>query len=127
MLDPIPELPDNTLISDVEFPARIRQVLSAASLKTVGEVREVSDEVLLTFPDFGKASISHLRETLGLPSADGVRPLGGRKSGMPRSLMGSKPWLRCRIGARLTDDISAFRLMRPTILRLRLKSLRSQP
>jgi DNA-directed RNA polymerase alpha subunit len=76
MLDPIPELPDNTPISDVEFPARIRQVLSAAGLHMVGEVREVSDEVLLTLPDFGKASISHLRETLGLPSADGVRPLG---------------------------------------------------
>jgi DNA-directed RNA polymerase alpha subunit len=73
MLDPIPELPDNTPISDVEFPASIRQVLSAASLKTVEEVREISDEALLTLPDFGKASISHLRETLGLSSAEGVR------------------------------------------------------
>ena len=39
MLDPRPELPDDTLISDVEFPARIRNVLAAADLKTVGEVR----------------------------------------------------------------------------------------
>jgi hypothetical protein len=31
---------------------------------------------LLGFPDFGKASVTHLRETLGLSSADGVRPLG---------------------------------------------------
>ena len=80
MLDPIPELPDNTPISDVEFPARIRQVLSAAGLKMVGEVREMSDEALLALPDFGKVSIAHLRKTLGLPSTDGVRPLGKKSA-----------------------------------------------
>jgi DNA-directed RNA polymerase alpha subunit len=71
MLDPTPELPDDTPISDVEFPARIRNVLAAAGLKTVGEVRETSDEILLSFQDLGKASVAHLRETLGLPSCDG--------------------------------------------------------
>ncbi len=76
MLDPTPELPDDTPISDVEFPARIRNVLVAAGLQTVGEVRETSDEALLSFPDFGKGSVAHLRETLGLPSTDGVRPVG---------------------------------------------------
>jgi DNA-directed RNA polymerase alpha subunit len=76
MLDPTPELPDDTPISDVEFPARIRNVLAAAGLKTVGEVRETSDKILLSFQDLGKASVAHLRETLGLPSCDGVRPLG---------------------------------------------------
>ena len=76
MLDPRPELPDDTPISDVEFPARIRNVLAAAGLKTVGEVRETSDEILLSFQDLGKGSVAHLRETLGLPSTDGVRPLG---------------------------------------------------
>jgi DNA-directed RNA polymerase alpha subunit len=76
MLEPTPELPDDTLISDVEFPACIRTVLATAGLETVGEVRETSDEMLLSFQDFGKASIAHLlRETLGLPSTDGVRPL----------------------------------------------------
>jgi DNA-directed RNA polymerase alpha subunit len=75
-LDPTPELPDDTPISDVEFPARIRNVLAAAGLKTVGEVRETSDEILLSFQDLGKGSVAHLRETLGLPSTDGVRPLG---------------------------------------------------
>ena len=49
MLDPTPELPDDTPISNVEFPARICNVLAAAGLKTVGEVRENSDEVLLNF------------------------------------------------------------------------------
>src|SRR5260370_28049354 len=76
MLDPTPELPDDTPMSDVEFPARIRNVLVAAGLQTVGEVRETSDEALLSFPDFGKGSVAHLRETLGLPSTDGVRPVG---------------------------------------------------
>ena len=36
-LDPTPGLPDDTLISDVEFPARVRKVLTAVGLKTVGE------------------------------------------------------------------------------------------
>ena len=74
-LDPTPELPDDTPISDVEFTSRIRNVLAAAGLKTVGEVRETSDEILMSFQDLGKASVAHLRETLGLPSTDGVRPL----------------------------------------------------
>jgi DNA-directed RNA polymerase alpha subunit len=76
MLDPTPELPDDTPITDVDFPARIRTVLAAAGLKTVGEVRETSDEIQLSFQDLGKASVAHLRETLGLPSTDGVRPSG---------------------------------------------------
>ncbi|HEY4848225.1 MAG TPA: DNA-directed RNA polymerase subunit alpha C-terminal domain-containing protein [Methylocella sp.] len=73
MLEPTPELPDDTQLDNVELPARIRNVLTAA--KTVGEVREISDETLLSFQDLGTASVAHLRETLGLPSSDGVRPL----------------------------------------------------
>jgi len=76
MLDPTPELPDDTPISDVEFPARIRNVLAAAGLQTVGEVRETSDDTLLSLPDLGKSSVAQLRATLGLPSTDGVRPVG---------------------------------------------------
>jgi hypothetical protein len=45
-------------------------------LKTVGEVREISDDTLLSFQDFGKGSVTLLRESLGLPSCDGVRSLG---------------------------------------------------
>jgi Bacterial RNA polymerase, alpha chain C terminal domain len=74
VLDPTPELPDDTLIEDVRFATRIRNVLNAAGLKTVGEVRETSDEILLSFQDLGQGSVAHLRETLGLPSCDGVRP-----------------------------------------------------
>ena len=74
MLDPTPELPDDTLISRVQFPTRIQNVLSAAGLRTVAEVREPTDEMLLGLPDRGKVSVDHLRKTLGLPSCDGVRP-----------------------------------------------------
>jgi DNA-directed RNA polymerase alpha subunit len=75
MLDPTPELPNDTPIDRVRFPARIQNVLVAAGLKTVGEVRETSDEALLSFQDFGRGSVAHLRETLGRPSTDGVRPV----------------------------------------------------
>jgi DNA-directed RNA polymerase alpha subunit len=76
MLEPTPELTDDTLIDNVEFAERIRSKLASAGLKTVGEVRETSDEVLLYFRDLGKVTVAYLRETLGLPSTEGVRPLG---------------------------------------------------
>jgi DNA-directed RNA polymerase alpha subunit len=76
MLDPSPELPDDTLIDRIRFPTRIQNGLATAGLKTVGEVRETSDKILLSFQNFGQSSIAYLRETLGLPSCDGVRPLG---------------------------------------------------
>jgi hypothetical protein len=76
MLDPAPELPDDTLVSQVQFPTPILNALAAAGLRTVGKVREAPDEMLLSLPDLGPGSVSHLREMLGLPSCDGVRPLG---------------------------------------------------
>jgi len=74
MFYPAPELPDDTPIENVRFSTRIRNALDAAGLKTVGEVRETPDATLLTFQDLGPGSVAHLRETLGLPSYDGVRP-----------------------------------------------------
>jgi hypothetical protein len=65
MLDPTPELPDDTLVSRVQFPSRIQNVLAGAGLRTVGEVREASNEMLLSLPDLGPGSVKHLRETLG--------------------------------------------------------------
>lgn len=73
-LYPTPELPDDTSIDHVRFATRIRNVLNAAGIKTVGEVREISDDTLLSLRDLGPGSVAHLRKTLGLPSADGVRP-----------------------------------------------------
>jgi hypothetical protein len=66
LLDPTPELPDDTPISGVEFPARIRNVLAAAGLETVGEVREISDETLLSFQDLGKGLSRPSSRDLGL-------------------------------------------------------------
>jgi DNA-directed RNA polymerase alpha subunit len=74
MLYPAPELPDDTPVENVRFATRIRNALNAAGVKTIGDVREVSDAALLSLPDFGSGSLSYLREALGLPSTDGVRP-----------------------------------------------------
>ena len=76
MLYPALELPDDTPIENVRFSTRIRNALVTAGLKTVGEIREASDAMLLSLQDLGKGSVAHLRETLGLPSSDGVRPSG---------------------------------------------------
>ena len=46
-LEPTPELPDKTPTREVRFPTWIKNALFAAGLKTVGEVRETSDEALL--------------------------------------------------------------------------------
>jgi hypothetical protein len=42
LVDPTPELPDDTPIDRVRLPTRIHNVLAAAGLKTVGEVRETA-------------------------------------------------------------------------------------
>jgi DNA-directed RNA polymerase alpha subunit len=71
---PKPELPDDTPIEDVRFSTRIRNALNAAGFATIGQVREAPDGMLLSLPDIGSTSVAHLRETLGLPSEDDVRP-----------------------------------------------------
>jgi DNA-directed RNA polymerase alpha subunit len=81
MLRPTPELPDDTAICDVDLPTRIRNALTDAGLRTVGEVRETSDNILLSFHDLGNGSVAYLRQTLGLPSCDGVRPAKSAKEG----------------------------------------------
>lgn len=73
-IEPSPELSDDAAISEVRFPARIRNGLLAAGIKTVGEAREISDRALLALPDFGTTSVAQLREMIGLPSTEGVRP-----------------------------------------------------
>ena len=78
MLYPAPELPDDTLIANVRFSTRVRNALNAAGMRTIGEVRETSDDNLLSLQDLGPGSIAYLRETLGVPSpsTDGVTPSG---------------------------------------------------
>jgi DNA-directed RNA polymerase alpha subunit len=74
MVVPTPELPDDTPIERVLISTRIQNALRAADLKTVGDVREMSDETLISLPDFGRGSLSDLRRKLGMPSTDWVRP-----------------------------------------------------
>jgi DNA-directed RNA polymerase alpha subunit len=74
MFDPTPELPDDTPIESVRLPTRIRNALSYAGLKTVGDARETSDDMLLSLQDIGRESVTYIRKALGLPSTDGVRP-----------------------------------------------------
>jgi DNA-directed RNA polymerase alpha subunit len=76
MLYATPELPDDTPIENVRFSTRIRNAVTAARWKTVGEIREASDATLLGLKDLGPGSVTSLRETLGLPATDGVRPVG---------------------------------------------------
>ncbi len=85
MLYPAPELPDDTPIENVRFSTRIRNAVTTAGWKTVGEIREASDATLLGLQDLGPGSVTSLRETLGLPSTDGVRPVGlGLKAKAPK-------------------------------------------
>ena len=53
---------------------KVMDINKIGGLKTVGEVRELSDATLLSLQDLGKASLAELRQTLGLPSTAGVRP-----------------------------------------------------
>jgi DNA-directed RNA polymerase alpha subunit len=76
MLYATPELPDDTPIENIRFSTRIRNAVTAAGWKTVGEIREASDATLLGLKDLGPGSVTSLRETLGLSSTDGVGPVG---------------------------------------------------
>ena len=78
ILAPTPELPDDTLLERVILPARIQNALREAGLKTVGEVREASDETLTSFPDLGKGSVDDIRDKLGLASTEGVRLMSSK-------------------------------------------------
>lgn len=78
MLYPAPEIPDDTPIKNVRFSTRVRNALTAAGVKTVGEIREASDATLFSLQDLGKGVCSSSSGDVGpsLPSTDGVRPLG---------------------------------------------------
>jgi len=71
MVAPTIELPDDIPIERIQFSTKIQNALRAADLKTVGEVREISDGTLISLPDFGRGSLSNLRMKLGCR-----RPIG---------------------------------------------------
>jgi DNA-directed RNA polymerase alpha subunit len=65
MFDPVPNLPDDTLIEMVRFPTMIRKALIAGGLKTIGEIRTSPDGELARITRIGKESLVYLRKTLG--------------------------------------------------------------
>jgi DNA-directed RNA polymerase alpha subunit len=68
LLDPAPDLPDDTEINQIQLPTRIRTVLNKAGFKTIGEIRQSSDANLLRLRHSGPALIAFLRKALGPPS-----------------------------------------------------------
>jgi DNA-directed RNA polymerase alpha subunit len=62
MFDPIPSLPDDTLIEMVRFSPLIRKALNAAGLKTIGEIRAMSDDKLRRMRGVGTGSLTYLRK-----------------------------------------------------------------
>jgi DNA-directed RNA polymerase alpha subunit len=69
-----PGLPDETPIGNVRFSTRSTNALNAAGVKTIGEIRQASDATLLSFQDLGSSSIARLRETLGRPRSNALKP-----------------------------------------------------
>ena len=64
LFDPTPDLPDDTPIEVVRFPTRIFNALSLAGVRTLGEVRECTDQMLASLPDLGRGSVKWLRDRL---------------------------------------------------------------
>jgi DNA-directed RNA polymerase alpha subunit len=54
MIDPSPELPDDMSIANVELPSKVKQALTAAGLRTVGDVREAPDTKILRIQNLGR-------------------------------------------------------------------------
>jgi DNA-directed RNA polymerase alpha subunit len=74
LVDPTPELPDDTPLEKLRLPTRLANALPQAGLKTIGEVRHLSDAELVKLEKVGKRSVDYVRKAFGLPSHEGVRP-----------------------------------------------------
>jgi DNA-directed RNA polymerase alpha subunit len=70
---PTPQLPDDTPIDRLRLTTRMREALHTEGLRTVGEIRQKSDQQLLSIRDLGKGSVAHLRASLGVASIHVVR------------------------------------------------------
>lgn len=60
-------LPEETMITDVDLPKRIQNVLALNGIATVGELRQAGFETLLTFQGLGPRSVAFIREHLREP------------------------------------------------------------
>jgi DNA-directed RNA polymerase alpha subunit len=65
MFDLGPELSDDILIEMVRIPTRIRNAIKYAGLKTVGDLRETTDETFASIPKLGPGSVKWLRARIG--------------------------------------------------------------
>ena len=61
-----PDLPDDTLVEMVRLPTRIRNAVKFAGLKTIGDLRETTDEALASIPNLGPGSVKWIRAQLGV-------------------------------------------------------------
>ena len=66
MFDLGPDLPDDTLVELVRLPTRIRNAVKFAGLKTIGDIRETTDEALASIPDLGPGSVKWIRARLSV-------------------------------------------------------------
>jgi DNA-directed RNA polymerase alpha subunit len=65
LIVPTPDLPDEMPIEKLRFTTRVQRALSVEGVKTVGEIREKSDQELLSFQNLGRRSVAYLRVALG--------------------------------------------------------------
>jgi DNA invertase Pin-like site-specific DNA recombinase len=62
LLQAKPELPDDTLITNIDLPTRIANALHRSGMQTVADIREADDRSILSLPDLGKGSLKWLRQ-----------------------------------------------------------------
>jgi len=67
MFDLGPDLPDETLVEMVRIPTRIRNAINYAGLKTIGDLRDTTDETFNSMPNLGPGSVKWLRARVGEP------------------------------------------------------------
>jgi DNA-directed RNA polymerase alpha subunit len=65
VIDPTPDLPDETPVNTVRLPTRIRNALAATEVRTVGEVRRMPDRHLFALQNIGRGSLAFLRMAFG--------------------------------------------------------------
>src|SRR5579871_4122140 len=61
---PLSSLPSDTRLEDVDLPTRVQKALALNGIRTVGDLRELSEATLLTFQDFGHRSVAYVRDLL---------------------------------------------------------------
>ena len=64
MFDLESDPPDDTLVEMVRLPTRIRNAVKFAGLKTIGDLRETTDEMFANIPNLGPGSVKWLRAKL---------------------------------------------------------------